>query len=360
MSRGDVLMVASQFGRKLDFFDTTTLDKLDTLPDLIAQPHEMAWDGGRRLAYLAHTYRAGAYGEGRPRAHEISVIDPDARKIVDVIDIHPYLAPHDVEFDPATDLIYTGVESQDGRNGIVVIDAVTREIVADIALRARNAHWLCITPDGAKAYVTHKEAAFISVVDLRERRQLGEIPCPAGAEELDCSPDGRFVFAATPMMSLVINVSQGQLNKATPPAGTPTPRLLKIATSTDEVVGQLDFDEYLAALRIAPDGRVVVTEFRFPEPGTVPDGPVSGRVHVVDPDSLELLASILVDELPFTTRFSTDGGTAYVANLKTGSVSVIDLGTYRVTATLDNNIGPAFGGSHGMCVVPAPGRASDA
>ena len=50
---GDVLMVASQFGQTLDFFDATSLDKIDTIPDLIAQPHEMAFDGGRRLAYLA-------------------------------------------------------------------------------------------------------------------------------------------------------------------------------------------------------------------------------------------------------------------------------------------------------------------
>jgi DNA-binding beta-propeller fold protein YncE len=349
----DVLMVASQFGCTLDFFDATTLEKLHTVPDLVAQPHEMAYDGGRRLAYLAHTYRAGAYGEGKPKAHEISVIDVDARAVVDVIDLSPYEAPHDVEYDAAADLIYTGVELGSAGNGIVVIDAGTRKIVAAIPLHAKNAHWMALRPDGAKAYVAHKEAPVISVADLRRRRQLGEIPSPGGAEEIDCSPDGRFAFAATPMMSLVINVSQGQLNKATPPPGTPSPRLLKIDTATDEVVGQLEFDEYLSALRVAPDGRVLVTEFRFPAAGTTPDGPVRGRVHVVDPESLELLASVWVDELPFTTRFSADGGTAFVANLKTGSVSVLDLSTYEVVATLDNNIGPGFGGTHGMCLVPA-------
>lgn len=350
---GDVLMVASQFGCTLDFFDATTLEKLHTVPDLVAQPHEMAYDAGRRLAYLAHTYRAGAYGEGKPKAHEISVIDADARAVVDVIDTSPYEAPHDVEFDAAADLIYAGVESGGAGNGIVVIDAGTREIVGTVGLRARNAHWMTLTPDGAKAYVAHKEAPVLSVADLRSRRQLGEIPSPGGAEEIDCSPDGRFVFAATPMMSLVINVSQGQLNKATPPEGTPSPRLLKIDTRTDEIVGQLEFDEYLSALRVAPDGRVLVTEFRFPDPGTAPDGPVRGRVHVVDPESLELLASVTADELPFTVRFSGDGGTAFVANLKTGSVSVLDLASYAVVATLDNNIGPGFGGTHGMCLVPA-------
>lgn len=344
-------MVASQFGQTLDFFDADTLDKIDRISDLIAQPHEMAYDAGRRLAYLAHTYRAGAYNEGKPKAHEISVVDVDARAVVDVIDVAPYEAPHDVEYDPVADLIYTGVETGEAGNGILVISAESREVVDTIHLRAPNAHWMALTPDGAKAYVTHKEAPVVSVVDLRARRQVDEILAPAGAEEVDCSPDGRFAFVATPMMSLVVDVAKGRLTKAVPPQGTPTPGVVKIDVATDEVLGRLEFEEYLSALRVAPDGRVLVTEFHFPSPDG-PPGPAPGRVHVVDPDRMELLASVEVDELPFTTRFSADGATAFVANLKTGSVSVIDLQRYVVTARLDNNIGPAFGGSHGMTLVP--------
>lgn len=353
MSDGDLLIVASQFGQKLDFFDATTLAKLQTIEGLLAQPHEIAWDAKRRLAYMTHTYRTGAYGEGKPRAHELSVIDPAARAVVDVIDLQPYYAPHDVEYDASADLIYTGVETQNGRNGIVIVDPDSRAVVGNIALDARNAHWLCLTPNGAKAYVTHKEAPFVTVVDLRERRQLGTIPSPGGAEEIDCAPDGRHVYAATPMMSLLVNVSQGQLNKRTPPPGTPMPRVLKIDVERDEVVAQRDFEEYVSAIRVAPDGRVIVSEMRFPEPAAPPGGPVAGRVHVLDGKTLEVLASVVAQELPFTVRCSPDGATAYVANLKTGSVTVIDLASYEVLATLENNVGPAFGGSHGLCYVPA-------
>lgn len=41
---GDLVLVASQSGQKLDFFDAATCERLDTIPDPIAQPHEMAWD----------------------------------------------------------------------------------------------------------------------------------------------------------------------------------------------------------------------------------------------------------------------------------------------------------------------------
>jgi DNA-binding beta-propeller fold protein YncE len=347
------MLVASQFGQKLDFFDVATLEKVATIDDLIAQPHEIAWDPKRRLAYLTHTYRAGAYGEGKPKSHELSVIDPDRREVVDVIDIRPYMAPHDVEFDPVNDLIYTGVEEVEGRNGIVVVDPQTRTVVDAIALEAPNAHWLCVTPDGATAYVTHKDAPVISVVDLVARRQVGTIPSPAGAEEVDVSPDGRHVYVASPMMSLTVNVAQGQLIKRTPPPGTPEPRVLKIDTATNAVVGQIDFGEYVSALRVAPDGRVLVSEMRFPDPDSGQTGPVWGNVHVIDPRDMRLLASVEAQELPFTLRCTPDSAIAFAANLKTGSVTVIDLDSYEVIATLDNNIGPGFGGSHGLCYVPA-------
>ena len=167
------------------------------------------------------------------------------------------------------------------------------------------------------------------------------------------SPDGRYVFAAAPMMSLVVNVSQGQLNKRTPPPGTPLPRVLKVDIVTNTVVDEIVFDEYVSAIRVAPDGRVIVSEMRFPDPEG-PKAPIAGTIYVIDPDSMKLLAAVPGEELPFTIRCTPDSATAFVANLKTGSVTVIDLSTYTVRDVLDVNVGPAFGGSHGLCYVPAP------
>jgi hypothetical protein len=48
------------------------------------------------------------------------------------------------------------------------------------------------------------------------------------------------------------------------PGGTSTP-----APATDQVVGRLDFPDYLAAVRTVPDGRVLVSEFKFPGPDDV-------------------------------------------------------------------------------------------
>lgn len=360
MTASELLLVASQSGQKLDYFDVQALRKLHTTTDLIAQPHEMTWDSRRGLVYIAHTYRMGGYGENRPKAHEISVVDPKQRSVVDIIDISPFEAPHDVEYEARADLIYASSEANDTGGGLVVIDAQTRQIRTSIPLGPPNAHWLALTPDGRKAYVTHKEAPVISVVDLDHQRTLRVITSPGGAEEVDCSPDGRFAFVAAPMMTLVMNVSNGQLTKGTPPPGTPRPRLLKIDVAIDQVVGELAFDEYLSAVRAGPDGRVIVTEFRFPDVQAAP--PLTsgtahmpmgrGRVNIIDGESLAVSATAEVDELPFTSRFSRDGRTVFVANVKTGSVSVLDVTSGAVRATLDSNVGAIFGGTHGMCLVP--------
>jgi YVTN family beta-propeller protein len=350
MSSGDVLVVASQAASRVDFFDPYSFEKLGSIPEVVETPHEIAWDAGRRLAYVAHTYRAGGYNEGYEKAHEISVIDLDAQAVVEVIDIAPYLAPHDVEYDPNQDLIVTGVEATGENNGLVLIDAASRQVLGAIELGAANAHWLTVTPDGSKAYVSHKEAEEISVVDLVARRQIAAIPVPGGVEEIDCSPDGAFVYAGTPMMSLKIDVGKGSLTKD-PKPGSPRPSVIKIDTRTDEVVDRLEFDEYLAALRVAPDGRVLASEFHFP---TEEDPEARGILNVIDTaDGMSLAATIVCDELPFTTRCSPDGARAYVANVKTGTVTVVDLEDNKVVGTIDQNAGAGFGGTHGMCYAGA-------
>lgn len=350
--RGSLLAVASTTDCFLDILNGHTLDKVARIEGLISQPHEIAWDSVRRLMYLTHTYRAGGYGETpQEKAHEISVIGIDTAEVVDVIDISPYRAPHDVAYDPRRDLIYAGVEAVDGRNGVVVIDAKSRAIIDNIPLTARNAHWISLTSDVAKLYVSHKEAEVVTAIDLDTRTAVAVIPCPGGAEEIDCSPSAPYAYVATPVLNVTNNVSQGALNRNPPKPGDPTPRLLKIDTSTDTVVASLDFDELICAVHVAPSGDVLVSEMHFPEPSASGDEVIRGFLHVVDGETMTRSARLLLDELPFTSRTSPDGTRAVVANLKTGTASIIDLGTPQVVTTIDNNAGTRFGGTHGLCWV---------
>src|SRR5215471_16093729 len=121
-----VLAVANTNACAMDFFDTATGERIACLRDLVLQPHEIWPDHQRRLIYVVSTYRSGGYGSPY-KSHEVSVVSMDSHEVVDVIDISPFIAPHDIEYCPARNLIYAGVERSDGDdNGLVVIDPEQR------------------------------------------------------------------------------------------------------------------------------------------------------------------------------------------------------------------------------------------
>ncbi|WP_236792126.1 YncE family protein [Amycolatopsis sp. GM8] len=351
------LLVSSSTAKNLDFFDLRTGEKLDTITDLIAEPHEMAYDARRRRAYIAHTYREGVYDQDVPKGHEITVVDVDTHRVEKVIDAAPYYAPHDVEYDPELDLILTGIEDFEGRRGVVLIDAESHEIVGNVPTEARNCHWLALVP-GRKVFVTHKEAPIISVVDLVNRRLEASIEVPGGAEEIDASPDGDFVYAVTPRMKVDVDLGgSGHFFRPRRDPSDPVPRLVKIDVETNQIVGEIEMDDYQIGLRAGHDGMLYASCMNNMErPGasvdlkTLPRN--DGKLNIVTTKDMSLVGSVLVDALPMTIRVTPDNSTAWVASLATGRVTVVDVRTRQRIDDLDNNAGGAYGGTHGMILLP--------
>jgi DNA-binding beta-propeller fold protein YncE len=329
----DCLLVCSPTSRTIEFFDVTRGSTRHVIPDVIAQPHEVEWDQTRRRAYVTHPYRAGAYASF-PKGHEISIIDVDKFEIVAVIDIAPYFAPHDIAVDQSSGLLYVGVEQYEGTNGIVVIDPET----------------------GSKLYAAHKEWPQLSVVDTTSGT-VSAIDLPGGAEEVDVSADGRWVYVVTPRAKI-------EVDSALPDA-EPVSRVLKIDTTRAQVLDSLGFDHYNLGLHVAQNNTVLVTSKKTAAPAapgssTLPGAP-DGLVHIVDGDAMRLTATLPVGPFPLTIRTSPDSGTAWVASLGRGSVAVLDLRnlerTGELTCTRDLASDPV-GSSHGLCYVAARDSAS--
>lgn len=351
------LLVSSSTAKNLDFFDASTGKKVGTITDLLAEPHEIAYDAGRRRAYVTHTYRHGVYDQDVPKAHEISVVDVDARVVEKVIDIAPYYAPHDVEYDPELDLIITGVEDVDGRRGVVLINAETHEVEANVATEARNCHWLAVVP-GRKVYVTHKEAPMISVVDLVNRRLERSIEVPGGAEEIDAAPEGDFVYAVTPRMKVDVDLASGHFFRPELDPSDPVPRVVKIDVETNSIVDAIEFDGYRIGIRAGGRGMVFATYMNNMErPG--PDVDLTslprndGVLDIIESSTMSRLGGVPVDTLPMTIRVTPDNSTAWVANLGSGRVTVVDVAARRRVDDLDNNAGGGYGGTHGMVFIPS-------
>ncbi|MGI5350741.1 YncE family protein [Streptomyces sp. CA-250714] len=343
MSNNDFLAVASQSGPTVSFFSAGTYEELGTV-EVPSEPHELCFDPARRLLYCAITYRSGYYHHNSGRAHEIAVIDPDERRVIDVIDLTPEHAPHGLVLDRDRDVLYTSVEATDSAPGAVLaIDPGSREVLRRTPVAAPGPHWFAVTPDGRHAYAANKEAPYVSVVELDTGQLLDRVPVP-GSEGIDISPDGRYVFVATP---------KGDFSAPAPDdAG-----IVVIDTAQARIVRTLPTQGVNFPVHTTSQGLVLTGELRMAPPadgagglGTQTDG-VLNVYSRADADA-ELLGQVAVGKFPLTVTSSPDGSVAYVANVVSSTVTVVDLAALRPLTTLSV---PRRGepGAHGLAYIPA-------
>ena len=101
----------------------------------------------------------------------------------------------------------------------------------------------------------------------------------------------------------------------------------------------------------------MVGNYRF-SPNTTAEAPKpeKGRLALYDADKYELLGEVSIDLMPLTMRSSDDGRVGFVANIFSGTVTVVDLITMTVIRTLDIDLerNPAkkfHQGAHGMALI---------
>ncbi|MFJ3856861.1 YncE family protein [Streptomyces sp. NPDC090085] len=337
---GDVLAVASQTGPTVTFFDATDHRRLGVL-EVPGEPHELCFDPVRRRLYATVTYRSGYYHAHTGQAHELVVIDPDRRRIVDVLDLSPERAPHGIALDPSRDLLWVSVEGHGTREGaLLALDADSLAPVRRVPVAAPGPHWFALGPDGGRAYTANKEAPFLSSVATDGTGPVGRIPVP-GSEGIALSRDGRYVYAAAP---------KGDFGVPGAAAGAGV-RVVDAASGA--VVRTHRTDGFVFPVHVTATDLVLAGELRMPAGGPGLGGQAPGLLHVYGPDGSER-GSVEVGAFPLTITSSPDGRHAYVAAVTSSTVTVVDLARTAPVATLHvDRTGEA--GAHGLAYVPAPG-----
>ncbi|OKI09239.1 surface layer protein [Streptomyces sp. CB02923] len=338
---GDVLAVGGQSGASIGFFDVATYERLGVL-DVPSEPHELLFDPRQRLLYCTITYHSGHYHQNTGRHHQVCVIDPDGRELVEIIDTSPEHAPHGLALDRERGLLYVTVEAGDtSTGGVVVYDTATRKRVRRIDTRASGTHWFALAPDGRRGYAVNKEAPFVSVVDTETGAFLDRIEVPS-SEGLAVSPDGRYLYVAAPLADFT----------AESPRGT---GVRVIDTATGQLVRNLPTEGVVTPVHTTAGGLVLAGEARVAEDGgSSPDGQTDGVLNVYAAGTHEPAGRVEVGVFPLTITSSPDGALAYVANALSNSVTVVDLESLRPVGTLEAT-GPGRPGAHGLAYVP--GRA---
>ncbi|MFR0359239.1 YncE family protein [Streptomyces sediminimaris] len=342
---GDVVAVVSQSGPTVSFFDAVSDRHLDTV-ETLAEPHELCFDPTHRLLWCANTYRGGYYHANAGRRSELTVIDPDTRQIVEVVDLAPEHGPHGLALDVARGRLYVSVEGSRTRvGGVVIVDTATRRVLDRIDTEAPGPHWFVASPDGMTGYASNKEAPFVSVVDLLGGTLTDRIEVPGG-EGLAVSQDGARVYLASPYASF------GGARPETAPG------IRVIDTKTRSVVETLPTDDLVVPVHLTTTGKLLAGEVRMAsgdgsgnahaEPGQLR---TPGQLTVFSAESHEKAGSIDVGRCPLTIISSPDGALGYVASVIDSTVHVIDLDAMSCLARLDiAKLGEP--GAHGLAYIP--------
>jgi DNA-binding beta-propeller fold protein YncE len=296
------LLLIDKVGGHVRFFDAGSLTERSSL-ELPKNPHDFALSADHKLAFVP-IYGPGIYNRNPEPGHELYVIDLAERKVAKVIDLAPYRSPHGIQIDDRG-LLYVTAELD---RKILVVDPAAGRIV-DTIDHEGSGHWLAVLPNGTKAYVANKDdKPFVSVIDLESRKAVGTVPMPNGTQGITASPDGKQVIAMD----------------------FREPVIAVIDTATDEVVDRItlqDSREGAYKAYYSPDGRWLLT--------------MSGSlVSIFDARDLRAPQRVVtVGANPMGIAFSADGKTALVANHGEGTVSVLDLGSAKVTRTFEAGTG---------------------
>lgn len=337
---GDVLAVVSQSGPTVTFFDAATDVALADLDLPGGEPHELCFDPTQRLLWCTHAYESGYYHANTGRLSRLTVIDPDTRRIVDVIDIAPEHGPHGLALDAAAGRLYVSVEGSDARSGgVVVIDTTTRKVLGRMDTGAPGPHWFVIDHTGERGYAANKEAPFISVVDLLAGTMTATVDVP-GSEGIAVSPDGAELYVAGP--------------DAKSQQGDPT-GIRVIDTIALTVAEILPTIESVIPVHVTSTAVLLTGETSMMGGGSSTLGrPGPGWLTAFSTNTHTQVARIrLTGELPLTITASPDGRLGYVASVSSSTVDVVDLHTWELLVSLDI-AKRGEPGAHGLAYIPRP------
>ena len=211
---------------------------------------------------------------------------------------------------------------------------------------------MTVSPDGKYLAVTNNgySEQFISIIDIKQQKQVQTLPVQASFFGLDFSRDGQMLYASGGGRNLiyffslrkgqfvqtdsmyvnpgssdewfVTGLTAGRDGKFLYVATKTARKLLKISVSDKQIVKSLSFDHFLYDVVMTQDGKKLYVSIW------------GGKaVAVVDPYDLTLIGTIPAGDHP-NKMVLADDGRLFVANANTDDVSAIDTKSDRVIETI--------------------------
>jgi YVTN family beta-propeller protein len=248
-------------------------------------------------------------------SNDISFMDIKTHKMVGKVFLGNNVNPHMVMMSPDGRYVVTGGTRA---NKAFIIDAKTLELVKVINVDIAPEH-LSFSPDSRWYYQGNPQGDSISVIDMVSLTKIKTIPGFAEPLNVTFSPDGSKAYVGNYGAHWVgvIDVRRHELLK-------------KIQIAEVPGVAKLDPAKYLGDIKginiAAPtnDGRFLYAA----------DGDL-GVVGVIDPREDKVVKVIRVGKNPWRIYMSHDGKHAITPNNGDQTISIIDLESNKVAATLE-------------------------
>ena len=236
--------------------------------------------------------------EGGMKANdEIIVIDPLTDKIIRRIEMGTDLHLSHIALTPDSNYAIAAAQTK----GVVYkINAKTYEVEKEINTeKGGEPHGLRISPDGKTAYIAMLKGKSIGVLDI-QKMTLSYVPLKGAAVQTGVTPDGRYALASVyDAKSLAIYDIVSQK--------------LSYVDLPKEAKGPVQ-------IYPTPDSRFVYVA----DQGYYFNQPASDLVYKIDLREMKVAETIKGGMSPHGVAVSQDGKFAYVTNLLSGDLSVID------------------------------------
>ena len=232
------------------------------------------------------------------------MIDVAARKVLRTIDLQEYRRPHGVAWLQGNEVTVT----LEGSKNLAIVDVAAGNVTATIDTDQNGSHMVVLAPSHDRAFVANIGSGSVSVIDLKEKRRIANIPSGEGTEGIAISPDQREVWATN--------------------RGGNTVSIIDVASL--KIVATVDSKSFPIRAKFTDDGKHVLVS-----------NAQSGDIAVFDAATRREVRRIRMqsdksaqDPVPVGILVVPGLSRAFVANTNADMVSVIDLQTWQIVDRL--------------------------
>jgi YVTN family beta-propeller protein len=290
------LLVLNKSDNTVSLVDLASKKSVATIPTGNG-PHEVAVSPDGRTAVVCN------YGAQTP-GNTLTVIDVAARKSLRTIDLQQYRRPHGAAWLRGDEVAVTTEEAKT----LLIVDVEAGKVTAAIDTGQDGSHMVALAPAHDRAFVANIGSGSVSVIDLKEKRRIANIPSGQGTEGIAISPDQREVWATN--------------------RGGNTVTIIDVATA--KVVATVESKSFPIRAKFTDDGKHVLVSNAQSGDVAVFDAATRREVRRIKMQS----AQSSQDPIPVGILIVPALSQAFVANTNADLVSVIDLKTLQIVDRL--------------------------